>query len=407
MANPLDFLNLYADAGAVNGYPSEDSFEFDTSVPAPLGWMPSAPVELNGGIDLPMGQPEVAVPQNFSQKIQEFLGARQPDSGGMAADILSSRFNTGTSYGDYASGIVQSALGKPTLGTDVGQSRMKQQLEQMQMLQNIDTLGARADLYRKGGTGTNGATMQIINGLMTEAASRGEPMTFEQALYKYQAGNRQGSQLTPQRTIELIPGALPTQQQMEGGKKLSESIAGEAGKALIDLKNKATDATMSLESNKQARELLNSGIVTGTGADFITGFGNLLSSRLGYGDATDPVANTQAYVATTAGEVGRVITAFGSGTGLSDADREYAAKIAGGQISLNEQSIRKILDIRDKQNKWILQRYNIEYGRVPEAAKPYDLSVPQPNGSVSPDATPPAGKTVNWIRQNGKLVPAP
>ena len=140
MANPLDFLNSYADAGAVNGYPSEDGFEFDTSVPAPMGWMPSAPVELNGGIDLPMGQPEVAVPQNFSQKIQEFLGARQPDSGGMAADILSNRFNTGTSYGDYASGIVQSALGKPTLGTDVGQSRMNQQLEQMAAMAKIQQL---------------------------------------------------------------------------------------------------------------------------------------------------------------------------------------------------------------------------------------------------------------------------
>lgn len=73
----------------------------------------------------------------LSAKIQEALGAKQPDQGGMAKDILSARFNTEPSYGDYASGIVQSALGKPALGPDVAESRVSNQLKQISMMNKM------------------------------------------------------------------------------------------------------------------------------------------------------------------------------------------------------------------------------------------------------------------------------
>lgn len=80
---------------------------------------------------------------SLSNRIQELLGAKQPSDPGMAGNALSSRFDTG--YGDYANGVVQSALGQPALGPQIAQQRMSglansltnflSQQERMQMLQ--------------------------------------------------------------------------------------------------------------------------------------------------------------------------------------------------------------------------------------------------------------------------------
>jgi hypothetical protein len=45
-----------------------------------------------------------------------------------------------------------------------------------------------------------------------------------------------------------------------------------------------------------------------------------------------------------------IVKAFGSGSGISNADREYAEKMAGGQIKLDEASIKRILDIGERAN---------------------------------------------------------
>ena len=103
---------------------------------------------------------------------------------------------------------------------------------------------------------------------------------------------------------------------------------------------------------------MDKGIITGTGAQFITNVGNLLSSRFGFKQFEDPVANTQAYQAAMGRQVGEIIKQFGAGTGLSDADRDYAEKAAGGKISLTEQSLRKIITINEKAYKNVIKNYN-------------------------------------------------
>jgi hypothetical protein len=120
----------------------------------------------------------------------------------------------------------------------------------------------------------------------------------------------------------------------------------------------AQDAAAILETNQVGRELLKSGAITGTGADFFVGFNNALKQAgvdFGYADAA---ANSQAYAAAMGANVGRIIKQFGAGTGLSDADREYAAQMAGGKISLTEASLRKILDINDKAANRVIDLHN-------------------------------------------------
>jgi hypothetical protein len=120
----------------------------------------------------------------------------------------------------------------------------------------------------------------------------------------------------------------------------------------------AQDAAAILETNQVGRELLKSGAIVGTGADFFVGFNNALKQAgidFGYADAA---ANSQAYAAAMGANVGRIIKQFGAGTGLSDADRDYAAQMAGGKINLTEDALRKILDINDKAANRVIDLHN-------------------------------------------------
>jgi hypothetical protein len=64
---------------------------------------------------------------------------------------------------------------------------------------------------------------------------------------------------------------------------------------------------------------------------------------MGFGDA-DKADRTDAFIKERASEVAQVIKAFGAGTGLSDADREYAEGIAGGRVEMNEQALRWLVE---------------------------------------------------------------
>lgn len=141
-----------------------------------------------------------------------------------------------------------------------------------------------------------------------------------------------------------------------------KSFEGGLGKGQSDriLANQvvAQDAAAILETNQVGRDLLKSGAITGTGADFFVGFNNALKQAgidFGYADAA---ANSQAYAAAMGANVGRIIKQFGAGTGLSDADRDYAAQMAGGKINLTEAALRKILDINDKAANRVIDLHN-------------------------------------------------
>ena len=156
------------------------------------------------------------------------------------------------------------------------------------------------------------------------------------------------------------------------GEKMSEDLVVE--------RKDAMGAVAGLENLKQARGLLDSGMITGSGADYLVTLGNLLSSRLGYTKHEDPVANTQAFAATMGTQVGQIIKQFGAGTGLSDADREYAEKIVGGKITLNEKAIRKLFDINEKAFKNVVRNFNSKANQAMSKSGadtlPYDLRIP-------------------------------
>jgi hypothetical protein len=153
--------------------------------------------------------------------------------------------------------------------------------------------------------------------------------------------------------------------RVQVGVKLSEqekAFEDELGKGqakkILENKDKAEDARDMLSTVNIGRDILKSGAITGAGADFFVGFNQALKTAgidAGYADAS---ANSQAYSATMAQNVGKLIKLFGAGTGLSDADRAYAEKMAGGKIALDRKALEKILDITERASRNVIKRYN-------------------------------------------------
>lgn len=145
---------------------------------------------------------------------------------------------------------------------------------------------------------------------------------------------------------------LPPQQ----GAFEAELGKGQA-KKLLDDKVAAEDAASIINTVQQGRELLRSGMITGFGAEALTKIGAALN-QAGFRFAEEPIANTQAFSANMAQNVGRVIKQFGAGTGLSNADREYAEKMAGGKVTLDSKAIERILDINERAARNVIAAHN-------------------------------------------------
>jgi hypothetical protein len=136
------------------------------------------------------------------------------------------------------------------------------------------------------------------------------------------------------------------------GKKFSETLGETAGKRLDDFRTKAESAVSSLQNAEQLAPLLND-------PKFISG--TLANARLAVAKAVGiDVSATESYFAGVGQQVAERITAFGAGTGLSDADREFAKKIAAGEETLSVESIRRIIRINNESAENVINRYNKE-----------------------------------------------
>lgn len=141
-------------------------------------------------------------------------------------------------------------------------------------------------------------------------------------------------------------------------KAFNQAVGKGQGEKLMASKQAAEDARDILDTVTAGRNIMKSGMITGSGADFLVNLNQGLKTigvDAGYSDAA---ANSQAYVATMAQNVGKLIKQFGAGTGLSDADRAYAEKMAGGNITLDKKAIEKILEINERAANNVIKRHN-------------------------------------------------
>jgi hypothetical protein len=120
----------------------------------------------------------------------------------------------------------------------------------------------------------------------------------------------------------------------------------------------ATAARDDIDSIHRAREELDkgAGVFSGSFADKRLQLAKL-ASFLGVQNA-DKIANTEAYAAAVGQRVAAMVKAFGSGTAISDGDRRFASEMAGGRITLDEKSMRRILDIGERAARGKIDNHN-------------------------------------------------
>ena len=145
---------------------------------------------------------------------------------------------------------------------------------------------------------------------------------------------------------------------MPSEKKFSEAIGTAAAGRLDTYRNNADSAVRTIETSRQLTPLLDDPkFISGTFAD-----AKLALARA----AGIDVASTEAYFAGIGQQVAERITAFGAGTGLSDADREFAKSIAGGNPVTTAEGIRRIIRINNESARSVINKYNTERERLSE-----------------------------------------
>lgn len=164
----------------------------------------------------------------------------------------------------------------------------------------------------------------------------------------------------------MLDETIPLNQRVEQAKSVLQEPEGPlvSERRLDNLVNTIEEADIAGSLSKfnvitQQGELLNRGVTTGFGAEALTTIASM-GKQLGVlsDEQVNVLANTQTFTANAGNLVAQVIKAFGAGTGLSDADRQYAATIAGADITKSELSLRRILDIQARNTLTQIETYN-------------------------------------------------
>jgi len=134
----------------------------------------------------------------------------------------------------------------------------------------------------------------------------------------------------------------------EGAGAFDKQYGEEMSSQLAEAKGAVQNAQKSLENLSVMEGLLDQGVITGTLANFRTGVERALATA-GLIDG-QRVTNTETFLATGAQQTLALLQtgAAGAGTGISDADRDFMEKAAGGNITVTEEAIRRIISINRK-----------------------------------------------------------
>lgn len=166
------------------------------------------------------------------------------------------------------------------------------------------------------------------------------------------------------------------QEVITKGDQLTTDLAKAGVKKFTDLTEAASTAVQTMTINNRSLQILDAGIFSGAGAELLTGVSKVAAALGMQNAATETAERSEEYVATRAREVGNFIQNFGAGTGLSDADRDYAEKAVAGQISMTEAGIRRLLEIERKVATALIDDHKRVYDKMAEqGVDPTTLSI--------------------------------
>ena len=169
--------------------------------------------------------------------------------------------------------------------------------------------------------------------------------------------------------------------------KLGEKRAG----SLIDQFEDAKAASLKSDVIDTQWDTISqgAGILTGTGAEIKLGAGKLLKAvGLVSGEGEELISNTETFIANAGNLVAEVIKAFGAGTGLSDADREFAKGIVGGTITLDGESLKRLIKLQARATRKKIQEHNKQIAKLGGEIAQFGMTVDVPEFAWAYDQQP-------------------
>jgi hypothetical protein len=170
-------------------------------------------------------------------------------------------------------------------------------------------------------------------------------------------------------------GTLPEyQQQLRKAGAASVTVGGGSDKQVFDAVATSADAARAaatgMNSIREARAAVTGGGIFGAGADARLGL-QKIGALVGVADPAK-IQNTETFRAAIAPQVAALMKATVGSTQISNADREFAEKAAGGAISLDQGTIARLLDVMERGNAAVLQRHQGILDRVYPNGQTFD-----------------------------------
>lgn len=214
-------------------------------------------------------------------------------------------------------------------------------------------------------------------------------------------------------TAKLIREALAKREEktLESQLKVGAAMPEAAAKASVTRLEKGQEKAEGLSQGAAVTQDLfdqlnsRSGIFSGAWANEKLKLARI-AAAMGYPNPEE-ITNTQTFTSLMGKRVAAGVKAFGSGTSITNQDREYVNKMEGGDITLDETSIRRLLDINDKIGRETIKKHNADLDRViksqPTAQgqlEPFRVEMPPPIQGRKQEPKPgPSGST--WTSSKG------
>jgi hypothetical protein len=194
--------------------------------------------------------------------------------------------------------------------------------------------------------------------------------------------------------------AQPQRMGFAAGQSTAQRTAAEVNPKLqLETLQKSYDDTLKANDSLQYIDVARKAVNNGTTAGILANPA-LMAARVGTAfGITDPkyASNPQVFMAMAGRQTMSVIKNLGSGSGISDADREYAAKAMGGDIRLDKDSINRLLDINERAVKRSVELHNTRVDQASASGVPsvFDYHI-QPFSGASTSVTAPNGRVYNF-----------
>jgi hypothetical protein len=161
-----------------------------------------------------------------------------------------------------------------------------------------------------------------------------------------------------------------TQEQFDAASKANPAVVVDMGggsdKQVFDAMNESAIAARAAVTGYrgllEAKQAVDAGIISGFGADQRLGL-QRLAAALGAAD-TSVIENTETFRAAIAPQVAAVMKATVGSTQISNADREFAERAAGGSIQLDANTIKRLIGIMEKASRATVEGHMERLNRV-------------------------------------------